>query len=83
MLAPKWRLHYYAHLDSLDTYPGQPVLAGSRLGAVGTTGNARGKPAHLHYAIITLLPYPWLADASTQGWKKMFYLDPNTVLPSR
>lgn len=66
VLAPKWRLHYYAHLDSLDTYPGQPVLAGSRLGAVGTTGNARGKPAHLHYAIITLLPYPWLADASTQ-----------------
>ncbi|QDR34014.1 M23 family metallopeptidase [Pseudomonas aeruginosa] len=83
VLAPKWRLHYYAHLDSLDAYPGQPVLAGSRLGAVGTTGNARGKPAHLHYAIITLLPYPWLADASTQGWKKMFYLDPNTVLPSR
>lgn len=83
VLAPKWRLHYYAHLDSLDTYPGQPVLTGSRLGTVGTTGNARGKPAHLHYAIITLLPYPWLADASTQGWKKMFYLDPNTVLPSR
>ncbi|MCO3594712.1 M23 family metallopeptidase [Pseudomonas aeruginosa] len=83
VLAPKWRLHYYAHLDSLDAYPGQPVLAGSRLGTVGTTGNARGKPAHLHYAIITLLPYPWLADASTQGWEKMFYLDPNTVLPSR
>lgn len=82
-LAPKWRLHYYAHLDSLDAYPGQPVLAGSRLGTVGTTGNARGKPAHLHYAIITLLPYPWLADDSTQGWKKMFYLDPDTVLPSR
>lgn len=79
----KWRLHYYAHLDSLDAYPGQPVLAGSRLGTVGTTGNARGKPAHLHYAIITLLPYPWLADDSTQGWKKMFYLDPDTVLPSR
>ncbi|WP_049313314.1 M23 family metallopeptidase, partial [Pseudomonas aeruginosa] len=34
VLAPKWRLHYYAHLDSLDAYPGQPVLAGSRLGAV-------------------------------------------------
>lgn len=82
-LAPKWRLHYYAHLDSLDAYPGQPVLTGSRLGTVGTTGNARGKPAHLHYAIITLLPYPWLADDSTQGWKKMFYLDPDTVLPSR
>lgn len=83
VLAPKWRLHYYAHLDSLDAYPGQPVHAGSRLGTVGTSGNARGKPAHLHYAIITLLPYPWLADDSTQGWKKMFYLNPDTVLPSR
>lgn len=70
VLAPKWRLHYYAHLDSLDTYPGQPVLAGSRLGAVGTTGNARGKPAHLHYAIITLLPYPgWPTPAPRVGRK--------------
>ena len=46
VLAPKWRLHYYAHLDSLDAYPGQPVLAGSRLGTVGTTGNAAGTPPH-------------------------------------
>ncbi|MDI9712509.1 hypothetical protein QM261_18450, partial [Acinetobacter baumannii] len=69
--------------DSLDAYPGQPVLAGSRLGTVGTTGNARGKPAYLHYAIITLLPYPCPADDSTPGWQKMFYLDPDTPLSGR
>lgn len=83
VLGPKWRLHYYAHLHSIDVYPGQPLLAGSLLGSVGDTGNARGKPAHLHYSIVSLLPLPWRADDSTQGWKKMFYLDPNSILPIR
>ncbi|AVK08102.1 hypothetical protein CSB93_1209 [Pseudomonas paraeruginosa] len=23
-----------------------------------------------------MLPYPCLTDASTQGWKRLFYLDP-------
>lgn len=71
MLEPKWRLHYLAHLDRLDASLGQPVRPGSTLGAVGETGNVRGKPPHLHYSIVTLLPYPWRIDASTQGWKKM------------
>lgn len=83
VLSPKWRLHYYAHLHSIDVYPGQPLLIGSQLGSVGDTGNARGKPAHLHYSIVSLLPLPWRADDSTQGWKKMFYLDPNAILPIR
>jgi len=26
---------------------------------------------------------PWRADESTQGWKKMFYLDPNQLLQTR
>ena len=82
-LGPRWRLHYYAHLHDIDIYPGQPLLAGTRLGSVGTSGNALGKPAHLHYSIVSLLPLPWRADDSTQGWKKMFYLDPNEVLPTR
>lgn len=55
-LGPKWRLHYYAHLHSVDAYLGQPLLAGSVLGTVGDTGNAKGKPAHLHYSIVSLLP---------------------------
>ncbi|VXC87573.1 Membrane protein [Pseudomonas sp. 8Z] len=83
VLGPKWRLHYYAHLHSIDVYPGQPLLTGSQLGTVGDTGNARGKPAHLHYSIVSVLPLPWHADDSTQGWKKMFYLDPNAILSTR
>ncbi len=82
MLGPKWRLHYFAHLDSLDVYPGQPLMPGKRLGALGDTGNALGKPPHLHYTIVTLAPYPWRIDGSTQGWKKMFYLDPDRILKS-
>ena len=82
-LGPKWRMHYYAHLDTIDAYPGQPLLAGSQLGSVGDTGNARGKPAHLHYSIVSLLPLPLRADESTQGWKKMFYLDPSQLLQTR
>jgi murein DD-endopeptidase MepM/ murein hydrolase activator NlpD len=80
VLGPKWRLHYYAHLQSYDVYPGQPVRSGSYLGTVGDSGNARGKPAHLHYSVVSLIPLPWRIDASSQGWKKMFYLDPNHVL---
>lgn len=80
MLGPKWRLHYFAHLDSYSALPGQPVLPGAPLGRVGSTGNAQGKPPHLHYSIATLLPYPWRWDTSTQGWKKMFYLDPTPML---
>ncbi len=82
-LGPKWRVHYYAHLQTIDVYPGQPLLAGSALGSVGDSGNARGKPAHLHYSIVSLLPLPWRVDESTQGWKKMFYLDPGSVLQPR
>lgn len=42
--------YYYAHLsiDFVDTHP-IDVAAGAELGAVGTTGNARGRPPHLHF----------------------------------
>jgi hypothetical protein len=50
------------------------------LGRVGTSGNAIGKPAHLHYSIISLLPLPWRMDTSAQGWKKMFFLNPHELL---
>lgn len=80
VLGPKWRLHYFAHLEQQDAWPGQPLLPGSVLGTVGDSGNARGKPPHLHYTILSLLPYPWRTDDSSQGWKKMFYLDPSRWL---
>lgn len=81
VLGPKWRFHYYAHLDDIQTFPFKPVKTGSILGTVGNTGNAAGKPDHLHYAITTPFPYVHLRDGeAVQGWKKMFYLNPDTWL---
>lgn len=77
VLGPKWRLFYYAHLDTIAVKRGAIVARGDHLGTVGNSGNAAGKPPHLHYAIFTLLPYPWRIDGDHQGWKKAFYLDPS------
>ncbi|SFU74888.1 Peptidase family M23 [Pustulibacterium marinum] len=76
ILGPKWRLHYYAHLKTIAAKPLQLVSSNTMIGSVGQSGNAKGKPPHLHYAIATLLPYIWRIDDSQQGWKKMFYLNP-------
>jgi peptidoglycan LD-endopeptidase LytH len=76
ILGPKWRLHYYAHLDSIQAKRFSFVSTGSTIGTVGATGNAVGKPPHLHYTIRTMIPYPWQNDKAVQGWKKMFYLNP-------
>lgn len=80
VLGPKWRIHYYAHLQDFATHWGTFVRRGEQVAQVGHTGNAQGKPAHLHYAIVTLLPYPWRWDSAAQGWKKMFFLDPGQQL---
>jgi murein DD-endopeptidase MepM/ murein hydrolase activator NlpD len=79
-LGPGWRLHYFAHLRDIAVTVGSPLARGAILGSVGDTGNAKGKPPHLHYAVMTLLPKPWRADGSPQGWKKAFYLDPEEAL---
>ena len=76
VLGPKWRIHYYAHLKTIDTDGFTYVDRNTRIGTVGTTGNAKGKSPHLHYSIVTLLPYLWRIDLAKQGWKKMFYLNP-------
>ncbi|WJG08578.1 M23 family metallopeptidase [Aliiglaciecola sp. LCG003] len=80
VLGPKWKLHYYAHLDDTQAKPGDWLGSGQQLGLVGTTGNAAERPPHLHYAIYSLLPYFWLADDTPQGWKKMFILNPQEYL---
>lgn len=80
ILGPKWRIHYYAHLDRRIVSAGAYVRAGTAIGAVGNSGNAAGKPSHLHYAIMTIVPYPWRITMQTQGWRRMNYLDPNEKL---
>jgi murein DD-endopeptidase MepM/ murein hydrolase activator NlpD len=80
MLGPRWRIHYYAHLLCADVESGDWVRRGEPIGAVGTTGNAVGKPPHLHYAVVTLVPYPWRVTDEPQGWRKMFFLDPGAAL---
>nr|WP_291505599.1 M23 family metallopeptidase [Acidovorax sp.] len=78
VLGPRWRLHYFAHLDSIQT-----VASGETIGTLGATGNAQGKPPHLHYSIVRLLPAPWKADGATQGYKKAFFIDPHAYLLER
>ncbi|GAB5409460.1 MAG: M23 family metallopeptidase [Balneolaceae bacterium] len=80
ILGPKWRIHYYAHLRISSTELFKIVHHNSIIGEVGSTGNANGKEPHVHYSILTLIPYPWKVDFSPQGWKKMFYLDPIPLL---
>jgi len=80
VLGPKWRLHYYAHLDSIETSALSLVNTSTTIGRVGATGNAAGKPPHLHYSINTMIPYVWQIDGSIQGWQKTFYLNPITYL---
>lgn len=79
-LGPKWRLHYFAHMADFAPDAGVFLARGEPLGVVGDSGNAQGKPPHLHYSIVSLIPLPWRADDSTQGIKKMVYLDPIAYL---
>ena len=80
VLAPKWRIHYYAHLNEIKTKPFSFVTQNTEIGTVGNTGNAAITPTHLHYSIATLIPYPWRIDDAPLGWQKMFYLNPNDYL---
>jgi murein DD-endopeptidase MepM/ murein hydrolase activator NlpD len=62
------RIYYYAHLDGYapGLATGQTVAAGDVLGYVGTTGNARGTPPHLHFGVYTatgpINPLPLLVN---------------------
>jgi murein DD-endopeptidase MepM/ murein hydrolase activator NlpD len=76
VLGPKWRIHYYAHLDKIKTSGFSYVCHNDTIGTVGTSGNAQGKSPHLHYSISTIIPYVWRIDFDHQGWKKMVYLNP-------
>lgn len=77
--SPRGWLHYYANLDSTLAPSGSWVSAGETIGAVGTTGNAQGKPAHLHYSIFSPIPQPQSFRPVAQGWKRVFYRDPGKL----
>lgn len=79
VLGPKWRIHYYAHLNERASVAFF-LRQGDVVGSVGTSGNARGKPPHLHYTILSVVPLPWRINGATQGWKKMFFLNPDELL---
>ena len=76
VLGPKWRIYYYAHLDSIHTKSFNWATQGEIIGAVGNSGNAAGKPSHLHYSVLSLIPYPWRFSLQTQGYKKVFFMNP-------
>jgi len=75
-LGPKWRLHYFAHLESINSKLSVFATSGEQIGTVGDSGNAVGKQPHLHFSIFSLVPMPWLIDGTSQGYKKAFYLNP-------
>ena len=80
VLGPWLKIHYYAHLDKFHIKLFNFVSQGEIIGAVGDTGNAKGRDPHLHYQIMTPIPYFWKWDKSEQGWKKMFYLNPENYI---
>lgn len=80
ILSPKGRIHYYAHLEAIETLPLALVNQRSLIGTVGNSGNARGKAPHLHYSILRLIPNPADITLEKQGWKRMFYINPNVLL---
>jgi murein DD-endopeptidase MepM/ murein hydrolase activator NlpD len=49
------RLYYYAHLEkyALELKVGDAVTTDTTLGYVGTSGNAKGTPPHLHFGVYT------------------------------
>jgi murein DD-endopeptidase MepM/ murein hydrolase activator NlpD len=47
---------YYAHLQAQWVEPGDFVVAGQPLGAVGNTGNAVTTPPHLHFGVYVRRP---------------------------
>lgn len=79
-LGPKLRIHYYAHLDTTSDNAVLFITRGEQIGTVGDSGNAAGKPPHLHYSILSLVPMIWHIDTSAQGYKKAFFIDPASYL---
>ncbi|MFZ0060785.1 MAG: M23 family metallopeptidase [Pyrinomonadaceae bacterium] len=67
------RVYYYAHLDSYAAglSEGDYVTPQTKLGEVGTTGNAQGTPPHLHFGVYTpsgaINPLPLIESRKVQA----------------
>lgn len=80
-------LHYYAHMSRTAARVGQPVLRGTRIGYVGTTGRSTGN--HLHYGVKAggnwTNPWAWLRGArgyATGGFPlpgELFFANENGI----
>lgn len=57
----------YAHLDSMAVKVGSPVLAGDKLGEVGTTGRSSGPHLHWGLNVGNVALDPWLLIGHTGG----------------
>ena len=73
ILSSGWRLHYYAHLNEINTNIGAIVAQKSVIGKVGNTGNAKGKPPHLHYSTSSIIPQ---GDWRWEPKQVLFYINP-------
>lgn len=68
VFGPGGQWHYYAHLEKFSgVRVGDVITAGTVIGYVGDSGNARGTPPHLHYGIYrfqggAINPYPPLKN---------------------
>ena len=70
------RVHYFAHMDNVLIDGADWVAASTRIGLVGDTGNAKGKPPHLHYGVASVIPRPWNITDQTLGHLRAYYLNP-------
>jgi peptidoglycan LD-endopeptidase LytH len=70
------RIHFFAHLQSIKTEQFTFLDVGEVVGTVGDSGNAKGKPPHLHYGLASTIPRPWMITSQTLGQLQAFYLNP-------
>ena len=78
------RVYYYAHLDSYaeGLTEGDYVTPQTKLGEVGTTGNAQGTPPHLHFGVYTpsgaIDPLPLIESRKVQAQTQKSRLPPQS-----
>lgn len=93
--ATRGRTLYYAHLDRWAVDGGANVQVGDTVGFIGTTGNARTTPPHLHFGIYengAVDPLPFLApddsvppaiDTTGGNWDRWVRVTPVSAMLRR